>query len=128
MTTYCCFFSLVVSCFVQVIKFATEALASCEYQLNQFDAEAGDGDTGSVLKAAGMAIASALQTGNITASRPFSMLQNMSSVIDSCIGGTSAGLYSIFFTAAAKVTTQSAKDGKKAFLILMIFVEVMCVY
>ncbi|KAJ9591167.1 hypothetical protein L9F63_002284, partial [Diploptera punctata] len=86
----------------QVIILATDALASCESQLNHFDAEVADGDTGSALKAAAMAIKKALQTGTILCQRPYAMLEEMSSVIESSVGGTSSGLYCMFLTSAAK--------------------------
>jgi dihydroxyacetone kinase len=86
-----------------VIGFATEALTACEFQLNQFDAEAGDGDTGTTLKKGAEAIKHAAKSGKVITDRPFAMLETISTVLESEMGGTSGALYSILFAAAAKV-------------------------
>ncbi|XP_069701381.1 triokinase/FMN cyclase isoform X1 [Periplaneta americana] len=87
---------------LQVLNFATDALSACEFQLNQFDAEAGDGDTGTTLKRGAEAIKRASKSGKLITNRPYVMLETISTILESTMGGTAGALYSIFFAAAAK--------------------------
>ncbi|PSN57758.1 hypothetical protein C0J52_00340 [Blattella germanica] len=90
-------------CVTQVIRFAADALISCEHQLNQFDAEGGDGDTGFVLKTGAIAIRNALQNDLIPVKRPYALLENIGYILEGSVGGISGALYSIFFATGAKV-------------------------
>lgn len=87
----------------QILSFASEALISCERQINLMDSELGDGDAGTVLRSGAEAIKSALKEGQLELSRPFLFLQSIGQVLGGRMGGTTGALYDVFFTSSSKV-------------------------
>lgn len=69
--------------------------------LNSVDKELGDGDTGTTMVKGAMAIMNAIENKSINLSDPAVLFQNISTILQSDMGGTSGALYSIFFQAAA---------------------------
>lgn len=95
--------SKAVAALKQTTIFAAEALISCERQLNVIDSEVGDGDTGTVLAKGAGALKTALINDMMTISSPFIFLSQLSDICCKSMGGLSGALYSIFFSAAAKI-------------------------
>lgn len=87
----------------QIASFATEALVSCEKQLDAMDLETGDGDTGKQLKKGAEALKTALREGQINTTYPFLFLQGVSEILGRTIAGTTGALYSIFFNSASQI-------------------------
>lgn len=93
----------------QTAIFATEALISCEKQLNIIDSEVGDGDIGTVLRKGASALKKALINDEINFAIPSKFLYELSDICCKSMGGISGALYFIFFNSAAKVF-ENAKD------------------
>ncbi|XP_066990996.2 triokinase/FMN cyclase, partial [Anabrus simplex] len=87
---------------LQVLNFVADALIACEKQLNIYDSEGGDSDCGTTLRKGSEGIKAAIKSGQLDSSRPFAMLESLSTIMENTMGGTSGALYSIFFAAAAK--------------------------
>ncbi|XP_022903990.1 triokinase/FMN cyclase-like [Onthophagus taurus] len=100
--------------FLLVIQFACDALISCEKQINIIDSEFGDGDAGTRIKQAAVAINGQLPSPNLNC--PFVFLLKIGSIFETATGGTTGCLYAIMFEAAGKqfmdVDENLLVDGK----------------
>jgi len=103
-----------VELFRSVIQSVCKALIQSEERLNLLDSGCGDGDCGTTLKNGAEAIlAATLPLEDVSRS-----LNVISQLVESNMGGTSGGLYSLFLTAASRafndVTTVSIPAWSKA--------------
>lgn len=100
--------SVLPSIVVEPIRRACLALISAEPELTRMDTIAGDGDCGLTLKAGAEGVLSFLSTGTITgtdldsAAATAAVCSAIAGVAEDRMGGTSGGLYSIFFSALAQ--------------------------
>lgn len=78
--------------------------------LNSVDKELGDGDTGTTMVKGAMAILNAIENDSINLSDPAVLFQNISTILQNDMGGTSGALYSIFFQAAASSFVDNSAD------------------
>ncbi|EDS44195.1 dihydroxyacetone kinase [Culex quinquefasciatus] len=78
--------------------------------LNAFDRECGDGDTGNTIANGATALLAALATASIDLLHPAKMLQDISTILQLSIGGTSGAIYSLFFQAASKAFQTSTTN------------------
>ncbi|KAG0145906.1 hypothetical protein CROQUDRAFT_658166 [Cronartium quercuum f. sp. fusiforme G11] len=87
--------------FVKAVKAACEALIAAEPEITKYDTIAGDGDCGHTLKAGASGVLQLVQVGKITGLGVVRDLLLISEIVNEKMGGTSGGLYSIFFNALA---------------------------
>ncbi len=92
-----------------VITTVCKHLLSLEPMLNQLDARAGDGDTGSTVATGASSILA--QLANMPQKNLGATLEAIGSLLGTSMGGSSGVLLSIFFTAASK---GMATEGKLA--------------
>ncbi|KAL9700560.1 hypothetical protein quinque_004001 [Culex quinquefasciatus] len=78
--------------------------------LNAFDRECGDGDTGNTIANGATALLAALATASIDLLHPAKMLQDISTILQLSVGGTSGAVYSLFFQAASKAFQTSTTN------------------
>ena len=81
------------------IEAACHALINSETELNDLDAKVGDGDCGSTMATGAHAILNALPTFQLNNAAETAM--SLAQAIGLHVGGTSGGVFKIFFTAAA---------------------------
>lgn len=98
---------------MRAIKKACQALAKAEPEITKYDTVAGDGDCGTTLKAGAEGVLGKVQEGVIKGEDAVRDLLVISDVVDHAMGGTSGGLYSIFFNALAVGVRQSAEEKDK---------------
>lgn len=98
---------------IKAVSFACEALVSCEGQLNTMDSGAGDSDCGSTLKRGAETVLVKLKDKPELAIHPSQLFHVISQVAEKEMGGSSGGMYSIFFEAAA-VVIESSSNGLTA--------------
>ncbi|SCV68313.1 BQ2448_434 [Microbotryum intermedium] len=104
--------------FKTAIEAALQELVKAEAEITKYDTIAGDGDagkhvrpTGLTLKAGAEALQSKILSGVIPTDKDVvATLVGISAVVEKDMGGTSGGLYSIFFAALSKGILQVAKD------------------
>lgn len=100
--------------FVDAIKAACEALIAATPEITKYDTIAGDGDCGYTLKAGATGVLALIQDGRINGSDVVRDLLQISEVVNEKMGGTSGGLYSIFFNAlAVGIKANSRGEGQK---------------
>ncbi|KAJ4489890.1 Dak1 domain-containing protein [Lentinula aciculospora] len=87
---------------VKAITRACDALIHAEPELTRMDTVAGDGDCGLTLKAGAQGVLSLLQSNEITGHDLPAAFIAIAGVAEDKMGGTSGGLYSIFFSALAQ--------------------------
>ncbi|XP_033735485.1 triokinase/FMN cyclase-like isoform X1 [Pecten maximus] len=86
------------------LKLAGERLVAAESQLNELDRESGDGDCGSTMARGSQGILASLgskENPNLPISCPGELALTLASAAEDTMGGSSGGLYSLFFTAAS---------------------------
>ncbi|XP_055620918.1 triokinase/FMN cyclase-like [Toxorhynchites rutilus septentrionalis] len=83
-----------------IIEKIAQKLLSSRSILNTYDKECGDGDTGNTIANGAMALLRQLDQ-DLDLLHPAKMLQDISNILLLSIGGTSGGLYSLFFQAAS---------------------------
>ncbi|KAG8952188.1 Dihydroxyacetone kinase 2 [Tulasnella sp. 419] len=88
--------------FLESISRAAEAVIRAEPEITQQDVIAGDGDAGLTLKAGGVAVLNAIQSGRLQPNNVISAILTIAEIVDEDMGGTSGALYSIFFSGLAK--------------------------
>jgi len=94
----------------QCIEAACQALLDSEAELNDLDAKIGDGDCGSTLGTGAHAILSALPTFPLNSAASTAL--SLAKAIGLNVGGTSGGVFKIFFTAAAAALRNSSNTTK----------------
>ncbi|XP_060070598.1 triokinase/FMN cyclase-like isoform X2 [Ylistrum balloti] len=103
--------SLIFDC----LKLAGERLVAAESQLNELDRESGDGDCGSTMARGAQGILTSLgskDSPNLPVSCPGDLALTLASAAEDTMGGSSGGLYSLFFTAAsASLQTKVSPDA-----------------
>ncbi|EGG00640.1 uncharacterized protein MELLADRAFT_50347 [Melampsora larici-populina 98AG31] len=100
--------------FVNAIKAACEALIAATPEITKYDTIAGDGDCGYTLKAGATGVLALIQDGRINGSDVPKDLLQISEVVNEKMGGTSGGLYSIFFNAlAVGIKANVQEEGQK---------------
>jgi len=87
--------------FINAVQCACQALISAEPEITKYDTIAGDGDCGLTLKAGAQGILAAISEHKISGTNLVSDLLQISQVVNRDMGGTSGGLYSIYFNALA---------------------------
>lgn len=87
--------------FIEVVKSVCQALISAEPEITKYDTIAGDGDCGLTLKCGAQGVLSAISQGRIQGTNLVDDLLQISEVVNRVMGGTSGGLYSIYFNALA---------------------------
>ncbi|SCZ90153.1 BZ3500_MvSof-1268-A1-R1_Chr1-3g01807 [Microbotryum saponariae] len=97
--------------FKSAIEAALQELAKAEAEITKYDTTAGDGDAGLTLKAGAEALQTKILSDVIPTDKDVvATLVGISAVVEKEMGGTSGGLYSIFFAALSKGVLQAAKD------------------
>ncbi|KAJ3818592.1 Dak1 domain-containing protein [Lentinula raphanica] len=96
----------------EAIKRACDALVHAEPELTRMDTVAGDGDCGLTLKAGAEGVLSLLQSNEITGQNLPEAFVAIAGVAEDKMGGTSGGLYSIFFSALAQGLQNSSSTAK----------------
>lgn len=87
-----------------MVKTAAECLLSSEEKLNGFDKESGDGDCGSTMARGAQEILSSLGSKDkpsLPVGNPAELAKRFGNVAEVSMGGSSGGIYSLFFTAVA---------------------------
>ncbi|KAA1074340.1 Dihydroxyacetone kinase 2 [Puccinia graminis f. sp. tritici] len=97
--------------FIKAVQSACQALISAEPEITKYDTIAGDGDCGLTLKSGAEGILAAISQEKIKGTNLISDLLQISEVVNRDMGGTSGGLYSIYFNALA-VGIGKAKPSK----------------
>jgi dihydroxyacetone kinase len=87
-----------------------ERLISLEAKLNELDAKAGDGDTGSTVATGARSVLDRL--GTLPLADPAATLAAIGDILGTSMGGSSGVLLSIFFTAAAQALDGGAGMAK----------------
>ncbi|KAJ3711247.1 Dak1 domain-containing protein [Lentinula guzmanii] len=87
---------------VGAIKRACNALIHAEPELTRMDTVAGDGDCGLTLKAGAEGVLALLLSNEISGNNLSDVFVAIAGVAEDKMGGTSGGLYSIFFSALAQ--------------------------
>ncbi|KNE90018.1 hypothetical protein PSTG_16535 [Puccinia striiformis f. sp. tritici PST-78] len=87
--------------FIKAVQSACKALISAEPEITKYDTIAGDGDCGLTLKSGAEGILTAIDQEKIMGTDLVSDLLQISEVVNRDMGGTSGGLYSIYFNALA---------------------------
>ncbi|OAV92706.1 hypothetical protein PTTG_09796 [Puccinia triticina 1-1 BBBD Race 1] len=98
--------------FIKAVQSACKALIAAEPEITKYDTIAGDGDCGQTLKNGAEGILEAISQEKIKGSNLVSDLLQISEVVNRDMGGTSGGLYSIYFNALA-VGIGKSKNTKK---------------
>ncbi|PLW07657.1 hypothetical protein PCANC_24963 [Puccinia coronata f. sp. avenae] len=98
--------------FVKAVQSACQALISAEPEITKYDTIAGDGDCGLTLKAGAEGILDAISQKKITGHNLVSDLLQISEVVNRDMGGTSGGLYSIYFNALAVGMGKTERGSK----------------
>uniref|UniRef100_A0A914HZV0 Triokinase/FMN cyclase n=1 Tax=Globodera rostochiensis TaxID=31243 RepID=A0A914HZV0_GLORO len=80
---------------------ACNSLISMESELNKLDSSVGDGDCGTSMKMAAIAILKTMVEGALAFKHPKSLFLQLSKLIESSVGGTSGALYALMLNAAA---------------------------
>ncbi|KAJ7439972.1 dihydroxyacetone kinase [Mycena latifolia] len=99
--------------FLAALQRACAALVAAEPEITRMDTIAGDGDCGLTLKAGAQGVMREIDAQNITGSDLVADVVAIAKVAETCMGGTSGALYSIFFSALAQ-GIQAAASGNKA--------------
>ncbi|XP_058447261.1 triokinase/FMN cyclase-like [Malaya genurostris] len=86
-----------------ILCYVCEALISCTNMLNIIDKETGDGDTGTTIAKGAGAIMEQLDAGKLDLIHPGNLLQQISTILQQDMGGSSGALYSLFFQGASTV-------------------------
>ncbi|XP_014483599.1 PREDICTED: triokinase/FMN cyclase-like isoform X2 [Dinoponera quadriceps] len=79
---------------------ACVAISDNEEYLNELDRGCGDGDCGSTMKRLADGVLNNLN--KLSLSHPATLLSEIASIAETCMGGTSGALYCLFFTSGAK--------------------------
>ncbi|KIK68701.1 hypothetical protein GYMLUDRAFT_154399 [Collybiopsis luxurians FD-317 M1] len=99
---------------IKAIRRACDAIIRAEPELTRMDTVAGDGDCGLTLKAGAQGVLSLIDSGTITGTSPAAACIAIAGVAEDRMGGTSGGLYSIFFSALAQGLQQSSSTWPQA--------------
>ncbi|KAJ3782326.1 Dak1 domain-containing protein [Lentinula aff. detonsa] len=97
---------------VGAIKRACNALIHAEPELTRMDTVAGDGDCGLTLKAGAEGVLALLLSNEISGNNLSDVFVAIAGVAEDKMGGTSGGLYSIFFSALAQGLQPSSSTMK----------------
>ncbi|CAC5363909.1 DAK [Mytilus coruscus] len=86
-----------------MVKTAAEQLIASEEQLNGLDKESGDGDCGSTMARGAQDILSELKSKDnpLPVGNPAELAKRLGNIAEVSMGGSSGGLYSLFFTTVA---------------------------
>ncbi|KAM0755741.1 dihydroxyacetone kinase Dak1 [Meredithblackwellia eburnea MCA 4105] len=97
--------------FVECIEAAIKNIDYSEPEITRFDTVAGDGDAGLTLKAGAEGLQERL--AELSSNSLVESLNTIAEVADVKMGGTSGGLYSIFFSGLAKGLIQAQEELKE---------------
>ncbi|KAI8444630.1 Dak1 domain-containing protein, partial [Phakopsora pachyrhizi] len=87
--------------FIEAIKSGCQALIDSEPEITRLDTILGDGDCGETLRNGARGVLDEISNHKINGEDLVDDLMRVSEVVDSQMGGTSGGLYSIFFNSLA---------------------------
>ncbi|XP_053373186.1 triokinase/FMN cyclase-like isoform X1 [Mercenaria mercenaria] len=98
-----------------IIEKVCDSLQSVKEMLDGLDSESGDGDCGSTMARGAQCIKEKLgkkETPGLPVTNPSQLSLELASIVESVMGGSSGGIYSLFFTAASsqlqkEVTSQT---------------------
>lgn len=96
--------------FLDAIKNALKHVIAAEPEITKYDQIAGDGDAGVTLKQGAEGIEGKLGTSELSDKDVVAAMVCISEVVETEMGGTSGGLYSIFFSALSKGLLEAAKE------------------
>ncbi|KAH8927700.1 Dak1-domain-containing protein [Atractiella rhizophila] len=99
--------------FIKAIKTACEKVIAAEPEITKADTILGDGDAGLTLKGGAEAMLQKVSDESISSTDLIAACLTISDVVETKMGGTSGGLYSIFFNGLAK-GLRTAKEEKGA--------------
>ncbi|XP_071161261.1 triokinase/FMN cyclase-like isoform X2 [Mytilus edulis] len=86
-----------------IVKTAAEQLIASEEKLNGLDKESGDGDCGSTMARGAQEVLSELNSKDnpLPVGNPAELAKRLGNIAEVSMGGSSGGLYSLFFTTVA---------------------------
>lgn len=88
--------------FESVLRGGLKELLAKELQITRYDTVAGDGDCGETLAAGSYALLKALDQHELDLSDFVNSLNNIATLVEDHMGGTSGGIYSIFISALSQ--------------------------
>lgn len=94
--------------FLSAIKAALKLVIAAEPEITRYDTIAGDGDAGLTLKAGAEGVEAKL--ASLAQDDVVKAMVQIGEVTEEAMGGTSGGLYSIFFSALAKGLLDAGKE------------------
>ncbi|XP_062550745.1 triokinase/FMN cyclase-like [Armigeres subalbatus] len=92
-----------------ILKNIASTLISSRDELNTYDKECGDGDTGNTIANGATALLDVLDT-TLDVLYPAKMFQQISKIMQLSIGGTSGAIYSLFLQAASQAFLEADGD------------------
>lgn len=97
----------------KVLRGGCQKIFEVEPKVTLYDTVAGDGDCGETLKSGATGIIEALDNGSLDKDDAVRFLDELTDIVESAMGGTSGGLYSIFISAMASFikSTESEKGA-----------------
>ncbi|KAL8286260.1 hypothetical protein RQP46_004748 [Phenoliferia psychrophenolica] len=96
--------------FLSCLELALKRVVAAEPEITRFDTIAGDGDAGLTLKAGAEGVQAKLELDQISSEDVVAATLQIAEVVDVEMGGTSGGLYSIFFSGLSKGLLQAASE------------------
>lgn len=98
----------------QILKAGCEDVLKVEPKVTLYDTVAGDGDCGETLAAGATAITKALDNNSLDLTDAVKFFDELGDLVESAMGGTSGGLYSIFISAMGTYLKKQddASNGK----------------
>ncbi|KAJ6601042.1 dihydroxyacetone kinase [Mycena vulgaris] len=100
--------------FLAALQRVCAALVTAEPEITRMDTIAGDGDCGLTLKAGAQGVMKEIEAHSITGADLVGDVVAIAKVAETCMGGTSGALYSIFFSALAQGIQAAASESATA--------------
>ncbi|ODV97970.1 hypothetical protein PACTADRAFT_461, partial [Pachysolen tannophilus NRRL Y-2460] len=97
--------------YIRILKSGMKAVLEVESELTHYDTITGDGDCGETLASGANAILKAIADKSLETEDIVQSLVQITDIVESNMGGTSGGLYSIFISSLAHSLRHSNDDG-----------------
>ncbi|ORY73441.1 Dak1 domain-domain-containing protein [Leucosporidium creatinivorum] len=96
--------------FLSALSQALKLIIAAEPEITRYDTLAGDGDAGLTLKSGAEGVEARMASNGVSDKDVVKAMVAIGEVVEKEMGGTSGGLYSIFFSALAKGLLEAAKE------------------
>lgn len=96
--------------FIDALSSALKSVIAAEPDITKYDQLGGDGDAGQTLKSGAEGVQAKLGSSELSETDCVKAMVCISEVVENDMGGTSGGLFSIFFSALSKGLLQAAKE------------------